>query len=158
VFSVPESERAKRHTLRSRLAGLGFGTAAPGVWIAPAHRYPAARALLDRLGLTSYVDLFRADHLAFGDLATAVTQWWDLDAVRAEYHRFLAGPVPPAGPPLPAWVRVVTEWRRLPYLDPGLPPDLLPEDWPGTRAAQRFAMLRATFEKTAARQARALFG
>lgn len=34
VFSVPESERQKRHVLRSRLAGLGFGTAAPGVWIA----------------------------------------------------------------------------------------------------------------------------
>ncbi len=30
VFSVPESERQKRHVLRSRLSGLGFGTAAPG--------------------------------------------------------------------------------------------------------------------------------
>ncbi|NEE37388.1 PaaX family transcriptional regulator, partial [Streptomyces sp. SID7982] len=31
VFSVPEAERSKRHVLRSRLARLGFGTAAPGV-------------------------------------------------------------------------------------------------------------------------------
>ena len=30
VFSVPEAERHKRHLLRSRLARLGFGTAAPG--------------------------------------------------------------------------------------------------------------------------------
>jgi phenylacetic acid degradation operon negative regulatory protein len=157
VFSVPESERAKRHTLRSRLAALGFGTAAPGVWIAPAHRYPATRALLDRLGLVSYVDLFRAEHLAFGDLATAVTHWWDLEAVRKEYERFLAGPVLPPGPVLPGWLRVVTEWRRLPYLDPGLPPELLPPDWPGTRAAQRFAIVRATLEKGAQGQARELF-
>src|SRR5215510_5982161 len=38
VFSVPESERAQRHTLRTQLAALGFGAAAAGVWVAPAHR------------------------------------------------------------------------------------------------------------------------
>ena len=37
VFSVPESEREKRHALRSQLTRLGFGSAAPGVWIAPGH-------------------------------------------------------------------------------------------------------------------------
>jgi phenylacetic acid degradation operon negative regulatory protein len=35
VFSVPESERDKRHALRTSLTRLGFGTAAPGVWVAP---------------------------------------------------------------------------------------------------------------------------
>src|SRR2546430_5412902 len=40
VFSVPESEREKRHLLRSRLARLGFGTVTPGLWIAPGHRAP----------------------------------------------------------------------------------------------------------------------
>lgn len=35
VFSVPESEREKRHALRTSLTRLGFGTAAPGVWVAP---------------------------------------------------------------------------------------------------------------------------
>jgi len=37
VFSVPESERGRRHALRSRLAWLGFGIVSAGVWIAPAH-------------------------------------------------------------------------------------------------------------------------
>jgi phenylacetic acid degradation operon negative regulatory protein len=158
VFSVPESERAKRHTLRSRLAALGFGTAAPGVWIAPAHRYPAARALLDRLELASYVDLFRSDYLAFGDLAISVKQWWDLDAVRAEYERFLAVWSRPATQPeLPTWVRVVTEWRRLPYLDPGLPAEFLPPDWPGPEAVALFHTLRSRLERPAATQARHLF-
>src|SRR5579875_3922088 len=35
VFSVPETERDRRHELRSWLTRLGYGTAAPGVWIAP---------------------------------------------------------------------------------------------------------------------------
>ena len=32
VFSVPESERRQRHTLRSRLTWLGYGTVSAGVW------------------------------------------------------------------------------------------------------------------------------
>ena len=36
------------------------------------------------------------------------------------------------------YVRVLTAWRRLPFLDPGLPPELLPADWHGTRAAELF--------------------
>ena len=164
VFSVPESERAKRHTLRSQLAGLGFGTTAPGVWIAPAHRYRAARALLDRLELASYVDLFRSDYLAFGDLPTAVKQWWDLDSVRAEYERFLAAwsvpvaaPAQPTGAVLPTWMRAVTDWRRLPYLDPGLPAEVLPGDWPGVAAVRRFAELREELEADADREARDVY-
>jgi phenylacetic acid degradation operon negative regulatory protein len=157
VFSVPESERNKRHTLRSRLAALGFGTVAPGVWIAPAHRYAAAHALLDRLGLATYVDLFRADYLAFGDLATSAKQWWDLDAIRGEYEGFLdRWADPPDGPPLRSWVYAVTEWRRLPYLDPGLPADLLPADWPGGRAVALVRALRDRLERPAARHAAAI--
>src|SRR5690348_13165670 len=62
VFSVPETERNKRHVLRSQLARLGFGTAAPGVWIAPAHLHDATVGALRRLGLDGYADLFRAEH------------------------------------------------------------------------------------------------
>src|SRR6266511_2326518 len=85
VFSVPEAERAKRHMLRSQLAALGFGTAAPGVWIAPAHRYEVTRSLLRRLDLASYVDMFTGHYHGEVD-----ARWWDLDAVRRRYERFLA--------------------------------------------------------------------
>lgn len=147
VFSVPEAERARRHTLRSRLAALGFGTAAPGVWVAPAHRYDLTRAVLQRHGLDGYVDLFRADYLAFADLAEAVRQWWNLTDLQRSYTDFIAAwqgaDRPPASPAaaFATWVKVLTDWRRLPYLDPGLPPELLPPDWPGTRATRLFHAL-----------------
>ena len=44
VFSVPEAERGKRHELRSLLTRLGFGTAAPGVWVAPGTAYDESLA------------------------------------------------------------------------------------------------------------------
>lgn len=94
VFSVPEEERHKRHLLRSRLARLGFGTAAPGVWIAPAQLYEETRHTLQRLQLDPYVDLFTGDHAGFAPTADAVARWWDLDAVAAAHRAFLAAQEP----------------------------------------------------------------
>lgn len=162
VFSVPESERQKRHMLRSRLAALGFGTAAAGVWVAPAHLYDDTKRTLERLGLTEYVDLFRSDYLAFGDLGRAVTTWWDLDALRDLYDEFLQA----HSPVLSRWrrrrtaddpaafadyVRALTQWRRLPYLDPGLPAELLPRTWHGRQAADLFFALQDLLAEPAAR-------
>jgi phenylacetic acid degradation operon negative regulatory protein len=155
VFSVPEAERHKRHILRSQLTRLGFGTAAPGVWIAPAHLHDATADMLRRLELDSYADLFRGDHLAFGDLAAKVRGWWDLDELERHYQEFLDAHTPVrhrGGTPDRAfadYVRVLTDWRRLPYLDPGLPEELLPEDWIGIRAADLFFDLRSRLEEPA---------
>jgi phenylacetic acid degradation operon negative regulatory protein len=146
VFSVPETERAKRHTLRSQLGALGFGAVAPGVWVAPAHRFELTAATLQRHGLAAYVDLFRAEYLAFGDIEKHARDWWDLAGLRTDYESFLATyrPVLAAAPvtAFADWVRALTAWRRLPYRDPGLPVELLPEDWPGDDARELLAELR----------------
>jgi phenylacetic acid degradation operon negative regulatory protein len=153
VFSVPEQQRARRHALRSRLAWLGFGSVAAGVWIAPAHLAAETRDVLASDGLTEYVSLFTAGQLAFGDVRCEVGRWWDLDRLEQLYQAFIDS----AGPVLARWadqpgdvaqafadyVRVLTAWRRLPFLDPGLPPELLPADWHGARAAELFARIRA---------------
>ena len=155
VFSVPEAERHQRHVLRSQLSRLGFGTAAPGVWIAPAYLHEATVEMLARLGLSGYADLFHADHLAFGDLASKVRQWWDLDRTERLASDFVAAYEPvllgwqgrrAASRPREAfadYVRVLTDWRRLPYLDPGLPAELLPPGWTGARAAEIFFTLQS---------------
>lgn len=149
VFSVPESERQKRHVLRSRLAGLGFGTAAPGVWIAPARLHEEARHSLQRLRLDAYVDFFRGEHLGFTPTAEAVGRWWDLAAIAKEHEAFLDR----HARVLRAWEQradtdpeeayrdyllALDSWRHLPYTDPGLPARLLPPDWPGVRSAAVF--------------------
>jgi phenylacetic acid degradation operon negative regulatory protein len=159
VFSVPEAERHRRHVLRSELARLGFGMVAPGVWIVPAHPDDATAETLRRLGLDVYADLFHAEHLAFGDPAGKIRRWWDLDELKQRYLTFSRAYEPiqrrwnhDAGEGSEAfadYVRAVTDWRRLPYLDPGLPAELLPSDWIGTRAADEFFALRALLEEPA---------
>ncbi|HEY2042943.1 MAG TPA: PaaX family transcriptional regulator C-terminal domain-containing protein [Jatrophihabitans sp.] len=166
VFSVPESERDQRHLLRTELVRLGFGTTTSGVWIAPRHLEDETRHALRRLGLSGYVELFHAEHLAFGSLADKVGQWWDLPAMRARYTEFAARyrPLrrrwanrPPAGAAaFAAHVELLTAWRRLPYLDPGLPLELLPARWPGLGAAELFAELDELLRPAAAEHVRAV--
>ncbi|WP_148589040.1 PaaX family transcriptional regulator C-terminal domain-containing protein [Streptomyces sp. WAC01526] len=164
VFSVPEEERHKRHLLRSQLARLGFGTAAPGVWIAPAQLYEETRHTLERLQLDPYVDLFTGTHAGFAPTADAVARWWDLDAVAAQHRAFLAEQEPVlqrwsrrrSVPPEAAYrdyLLALDAWRHLPYADPGLPSPLLPEDWPGGRAAEVFGRLHTTLRAAGARYA-----
>ena len=167
VFSVPESERDKRHQLRSLLTRLGFGTVAPGVWVAPGHLADEAAEVLGRRGLAGYAELFRGTHLALGNIRGNVARWWDLDQLDARYTEFLERQesvrkrVVPAGALEPDqafadYVRLLTDWRRLPYADPGLPLDLLPAGWNGARAADLFGELRARLADPAHDHARRL--
>ncbi|HEX5563262.1 MAG TPA: PaaX family transcriptional regulator C-terminal domain-containing protein [Nocardioidaceae bacterium] len=161
VFSVPEAERDKRHTLRRALAGMGFGTVSAGVWVAPAWRHEEATHALQRLGLDRYVDLFHVRHDGFAPLRERVAQWWDLDAIDREYadlvrryadaHRRWKDSGSAVRTAFEIYVPMLTEWRRLPYLDPGLPASLLPDGWHGRRAADLFADLDALL-RTPARE------
>jgi phenylacetic acid degradation operon negative regulatory protein len=162
VFSVPESERERRHQLRTRLSWLGFGTVASGVWIAPAHVEQEARDVLDADGLSAYVDLFRAEYAGFGPEREQVAAWWDLDGLERTYEDFVSVYRPvlarwrrrkrdDAEAAFADYVQVLTHWRRLPYLDPGLPPHVLPADWRGSEAADVFFELRERLSPAAHR-------
>ena len=161
VFSIPESEREKRHVLRTTLSGLGFGTAAPGVWVAPGRLREEVGRILQRRGLDSYVELFMARYDGFGALREHVGQWWDLDSIDTEYREFLSrfsgaqarwkASEDGTRTAFEIYVPMLTVWRRMPYIDPGLPADLLPEGWSGGRAADLFGDLDALL-RTPARE------
>jgi phenylacetic acid degradation operon negative regulatory protein len=161
VFSVPEAERGRRHALRSLLVRLGFGSAAPGVWVAPGTLYDEAVRALDRQDLTDYTEFFRGDYLGSGDVSARMAQWWDLEEMSTRYDAFTAdfedlrGWLDPApAEAFRAYVPMLTAWRRLPYLDPGLPLEHLPEGWAGVTAEQLFADLDALLRGPADTHAR----
>ncbi|GGP89789.1 PaaX family transcriptional regulator [Streptomyces melanogenes] len=169
VFSVPESERAHRYQLRTRLTWLGFGNMAPGVWLAPGRLLEDARSALVRLQLSEYVHLFTSQYAAFGDLRTSVSSWWDFPAIEAQYAAFTDtyGPVAQrltrqsdldAAEAFRHYVPLLTQWRRLPYLDPGLPKELLPDDWNAVAARQLFQQLCAALGEPSLRHVRTVTG
>jgi phenylacetic acid degradation operon negative regulatory protein len=161
VFSVPESERSQRHLLRSRLTWLGFGSDAPGVWIGPGRLMPAARAMVTELGLERYVDLYEAAYTGFDDCRRLVQRCWDLAELRRRYAAFLArwepvlAGLPDGGPDERSafidYLGALDQWRGLPFLDPGLPTELLPPGWEGHAASALFQELVARLEPPAFR-------
>jgi phenylacetic acid degradation operon negative regulatory protein len=163
IFSVPEAERERRHALRSLLTGLGFGSAAPGVWVAPATSYDETMRALDRQGLTAYTEFFRGDYLGSGDVSARMAEWWDLEAVATLYDEFrvtyrpaLDSPEPDPARAFATYVPMLTAWRRLPYLDPGLPLEHLPADWSGIAAGDLFIELDRRLRDRAHSHAHAL--
>ncbi|MGH3508967.1 MAG: PaaX family transcriptional regulator [Nocardioidaceae bacterium] len=161
VFSVPESERERRHTLRTTLQRLGFGSAAPGVWVAPGTSYDETVAALDRHDLTPYTEFFRGDYLG-SDVAARMGQWWDLTSLAVLYDEFSAVFEPlltarlAGDEAFAAYIPLLTAWRRMPYLDPGLPLAHLPAHWSGTTAEELFDSLDRRLREPAAAHARTL--
>lgn len=156
-FSVPESMRSRRQQLRSHLTTLGFGNTGTATWIAPARMLPAAERAIAELELTDYSAVFVGSHVAGQDLRTLLAESWDLDGINGRYRDFvtthetieksLAGSalITPAYS-FATYLHVVDAWRRLPFRDPGLPRDLLPDDWAGPRATVLFEHLVAALE------------
>jgi phenylacetic acid degradation operon negative regulatory protein len=162
-FSVPEEIRELRHQLRSRLGWLGFGSLGGGLWIAPSRVLQPTRELVEQLGLEAHVDLFRAHYEAFADASTLIGRCWDVGRMRRAYRAYVEEFEPVlnehrAGThaPEPAqafadFMAGLHEWRKLPYVDPGLPTELLPSDWEGSEAAALFEQLRELLEPVARR-------
>jgi phenylacetic acid degradation operon negative regulatory protein len=137
--SVPETKRE----LRTQLTWAGFGSPASGVWISPDTGHEAeALGVLKDLGLAPEAMSFTANYGAVGVEATMVSRAWDLSELEERYEDFIdefTGLHPAGGDAaLKAQTRMVHEWRRFPFLDPQLPPQLLSVNWSGTRAAELF--------------------
>ena len=149
IARTPETERAARHVLRTRLRWAGFGNVMPGVWLSPrSDRGDEVRQILDQAGLLDGY-LFTAEHQGGGSLGTMVGQAWDLGQLTREYDEFIeafGGEVTALSPdPLVRVIDLVHAWRRFPWIDPGLPAQFLPAPWRGTAAAALFARLHAAW-------------
>lgn len=158
VESLPP--RPGRERLRSALAFLGYAALADGTWISP-YPSPEVGSVLAAEGASG------ARFEAYDGAPTALARRaWDLDALGAAYaswhadaRRLVADPEGTLGlPPLDADERafavrshLVHEWRKFLFTDPGLPVELLPEDWPGHEAARFFTEEAARLLPPAAR-------
>lgn len=153
TYSVPENEREARDRLRRELAWMGFGMLSNALWISPNDHRREIEHLSDSLGVRARIEIFIARHNGFSDPQTIVSRCWDLPTLNERYAAFigkfarmyeshsylLAG-----GKDIELsdyFVRrfvLVHQFRRFPYIDPGLPDELLPSDWRGTEAATLF--------------------
>lgn len=139
---VPEAQRDVRHRLRKRLGWLGFGSLGNGLWLTPHvdRESDLAAALADEPAAEAWT--FRATHGELGDPDELVRAAWDIDAMVSSYESFVAefGQLRPASPPesFASLIAMLARWRAIPFVDPDLPPELLPKGWLRGRAYSLF--------------------
>jgi phenylacetic acid degradation operon negative regulatory protein len=146
TFSVPEDQRRSRPVLRSRLRWLGFAPLYDGVWISPHPPTDRLEAVLERLGITASTVVVGT--IRERDGASTPLSAWDLDDLRGVYTDFIgefsdvrgraARGTVGAAEGLVARTAIMDRWRTMSDLDPDLPAQLLPEDWPRKHARSLF--------------------
>lgn len=137
--------RSARQRLANNLTYLGYGSIGDSTWVATSAS-PEAAPALDEAGVP--FERFSAHHTGGRRGAVQlVSRAWDLHRIGREYRAFVESmqpivePVDESGDPVIAYTarfRLVHAWRTFLFRDPGLPPDLLPGEWPGDDAAKFF--------------------
>jgi phenylacetic acid degradation operon negative regulatory protein len=137
AFSVPEAQRDVRHSIRTNLHLLGFAALYDGLWCSPWDDRDGALAMLSDVG-ADWSTVMRAQIDARSTVQAMSA--WDLDAVKQRYREFEEEFSPmlndarrgalTASQALVARTKVMDGWRKLVLLEPDLPAELLPADWP----------------------------
>jgi phenylacetic acid degradation operon negative regulatory protein len=168
-------ERARRERVQASLRYLGYAQLDETTWLSP-RPSPELQALreAERIRLEPFAARYDGDPR--GLLARA----WDLDGLSRAYldwlaeareliapvsaaMEYLSGPESTVGDlsgpegAIPdeiifaARSRLVHEWRKFLFRDPGLPAQLLPDEWPGLAAARFFHVESARLLPAASR-------
>ena len=154
TYTFPERERGARDALRRELGWLGFGNVGASTWVCPWDLGARLDAVLDAHRVRGDVELFTARHE--GEDRDLAARAYDLGTLRTAHEDFLAYVTEPPDvatgggrAAFVARIRLVHRWRKLLFLDPGLPEALLPGDWLGARAAAAFVRRYAELEQPA---------
>jgi phenylacetic acid degradation operon negative regulatory protein len=149
AFSVPDEQRDLRHVIRARLRFLGYAAVYDGLWMSPHADHQQTVEVLEDVGVRN-VTILRSTvtHANGGGDPLAA---WDLDAIAVAYSEFIAEFAPllervrrgqvGSSEALVARTAVKDGWREFVSIDPELPSNLLPGEWPGRQARSVFAQI-----------------
>lgn len=153
IYSIPEEKRAIRDELRKELVWSGFGTMANSCWVSPNELTKEVYALMDKYEIRPYVHFFAAQYDGPHENKKLVEECWDLNEINQRYEEFIGGYSQKyiidknkiqKGEMTDAEcfverTKLVHEYRKFLFSDPGLPEELLPEKWLGSHAASLFS-------------------
>lgn len=146
TFSLPEANRDARRALRNRLRSERFGRLHDAVWISPHDKVEPANRILKSLDVANG-HIFRASLAPSTYPATPLIEVFGAESLRDGYLDFIERRSPlaegkePVENALVQRTNVLSEWLTFRTLDPDLPIELLPSDWPRDRARDIFLQI-----------------
>lgn len=141
-------DRGQRDRVNATLGYLGYGRIAPQTWLAASHNPGLASSLgvLD-IGYTEFTTSDLTDPRAL------VAGTWDLTELALSYRSFVADAAELREEITSDWApeqayavrtALVHRWRKFLFVDPSLPQQVLPADWPGQPARELFLDVAGT--------------
>jgi phenylacetic acid degradation operon negative regulatory protein len=161
-YTVSEARRDRRDRLRKELRVLGWAPLSASTWISPGDTLEAAREAAAGAGALDDVALFRGRYCGPLSDRALVERCWNLAEIACAYGEFIARYQPLAAQ-LRAGTRLLDEdafvarlwlvhdYRKITYVDPGLPSELVPAHWPRTTAAALFRELYSALDERSQR-------
>ena len=152
MYTIPEDKRQTRDELRKELLWSGFGSFSNGCWISPNNLEEEVKLLIQKYDIADYVDFFTSKYIGPHDHETLIKKSWSLAEIEARYEEFMdlyskqyivhqnalsRGEMSEAECFVER-TNLVHEYRKFLFIDPGLPPELLPPLWIGNSAALLF--------------------
>lgn len=152
MYTIPEEKRQIRDELRKELLWSGFGSFSNGCWISPNDLEKEVNLLIEKYEIQSYVDFFVSSYKGPQEDKSLVEKSWPLQEIEGKYQEFITtyskqyivhqsmigkGQLTDAECFVER-TKLVHEYRKFLFTDPGLPRELLPEIWNGNHAALLF--------------------
>jgi phenylacetic acid degradation operon negative regulatory protein len=145
--------REARDRLRLELGWLGYGALSEATWISPYDLTKEVEELAQKIGVGEFIYCLHVHSLGSTQPTKIVERCWNLDRLHQKYASFVDKYRPKLEHHLERIRQgetivpstyfaerfiLIHEYRRLPYLDPDLPRELLPESWLRPQAAALF--------------------
>lgn len=165
MYTIPEESRHLRDELRKELVWSGFGLLSNGFWISPNQLEEQVHALIKKYEIKQYVHFFVSEYHGPHENKQLVQECWDLTETNERYQEFIStysqkyvidkNKIEKGGMSdgecFVERARLVHEYRKFLFVDPGLPRELLPEKWLGDYAQSLFRDYYKTLAKPASR-------
>lgn len=144
-YEIPEKKRELRDRLRREMQGWGLGPWHRSFWITPHPILSTLKSLTSQKEEEQYIQAFDADH-TFGDREVLIEKVWVKSGLDKKYrelfkkwHDVLSGKEEKPE----KLKKVVDEYVTILKEDPGLPKELLGEQWIGFEGFNIFKEIRS---------------
>lgn len=153
MYTIPEEIRNIRDELRKELVWSGFGMFSSSCWISANNLDKQVYDLIEKYDIQDYVDFFIAQYSGPYENKRLVNKSWDIEEINGKYQEFISeysqkyiidknkiqkGNMSDAECFVER-TKLVHEYRKFLFVDPGLPEELLPDKWLGNHAAALFS-------------------
>lgn len=143
-YEIPEKKRDLRDRLRREVAGWGLGPWHRSFWITPHPIIESLKVLLNGKEEKEFIQAFEAEHI-FGEREILIEKVWKKSELERQYRDVFKKwhvTLSKDQDKLFKLKSVVSDYIAILKNDPGLPPDILGQNWIGFEGFQIFREIR----------------